>query len=182
MTISCVNIIWTHFAIPGIPQGSRRGWGAGLPALDRGLGLGGPPPSRPSPLMTGLGCFCGPPAPSPPRGQTGPPRDRQTDTHSLGPADLTPAGPTSPRGQHRSKDPWLPAHIPVASSLMFVSPPQSLGHCVSPGPCLRASELVSLERLLSVDPIVLRLGLFLTLDVCAPVSVSVCWCHLVTFL
>lgn len=42
LTISCVNIIWTHFPIPGIPQGSRRGWGAGPRALDRGLGLGGP--------------------------------------------------------------------------------------------------------------------------------------------
>lgn len=43
MTISCVNIIWTHFAIPGIPQGSRRGWGAGLLGPGPRLGTGGAP-------------------------------------------------------------------------------------------------------------------------------------------
>ncbi|KAJ8787055.1 hypothetical protein J1605_005936 [Eschrichtius robustus] len=83
--------------------------------------------------MTGLGCLCGPPAPSPPRGQTGPPRDRQTDTHSLGPADLTPASSTSPRGQHMSKDPlgspvisqWHlpPTAVITPQSLSSVSPP-----------------------------------------------------------
>lgn len=82
LTISCVNIIWTDFQFPRFLRDQEGGGGRGCQALDRGLGLGGPPPSWPSPLMTGLGCLCGPPAPSPPRGQTGPPRDRQTDTHT----------------------------------------------------------------------------------------------------
>lgn len=109
---------------------------------------GAPPPSGPSPLMTGLGCLCGPPAPSPPRGQTGPPRDRQTDTHSLGPADLTLASSTSPRGQHMSKGP-LESPLSYPSGVSPYLPPHpvsvtTLQSLSSMSPLVFGSELDSL--------------------------------------
>lgn len=71
-----------------------------------------------SPLMTGLGSLR-PPGPSPPRGQTGPPRDRQTDTHSPGPADLTAAAPpgTAP----------MPSLCPPGTLLLWPPSPPHLG-------------------------------------------------------